>query len=83
MSLKKGKEKKKANLSEPSKPLLTFKIHNSWNSILEHNQKAQTLTNLILNDEIKKNQFKKFSKVKKKRQSKQWQSNLIGKMRMK
>jgi len=48
--LKEKKGKKYANLNEP---LLTFKIHYLWNPILGHNQKAQTPTNLMLNNEIK------------------------------
>jgi len=51
--LKKAR-KKKTNLGESPKPGLIFQIHNPWNLRSMINQEAQFLTNLMLNDEIKK-----------------------------
>ena len=53
MSLK--KRKKKANSSKSSKLELISKTLNQWNLRPNLNKETQFLTNLMLNDKIKKN----------------------------
>jgi hypothetical protein len=48
------KRKKKANPDESLKPWFISQTHNSWNSRLALNQKAQFSINLMLKDEIEK-----------------------------
>ena len=63
-SLKKKKQNQ-ANLDESSTLGLISQTCNPWNPKLGLNQEAQFPSNLILKDEIRKNQFRKFYKVKK------------------
>jgi hypothetical protein len=58
MSLKKG-GKDQDNLDSPSKARLIFKTRNLWNSKPGLYRKDQFQTNLMLKDEIKKNNWKK------------------------
>jgi hypothetical protein len=54
MRLRKEIKKNQANSSEPPKPGLILKTHNLWKPKLGLNQETQFLTNITLNDEIKK-----------------------------